>query len=603
MSDTQTLAPSPAPEPPAKGAPAKGAPSKGAPSKGAPSLGLGGSLRFVWTQLTSMRTALVLLFALAVAAIPGSLVPQRKVSPVRVSDFIRDNPTIGPIYDKVGLFEVYTSPWFSAIYLLLFLSLVGCIIPRVMVYARALRSQPPRTPRNLARLPAYASLSLATDGPAADSVLDEATAKLKAQRYRVTRDGDSVSAERGYLREAGNLVFHVSLLLLLLGVAVGGLLGFRGTSVVISGNGFSNNLTQYDDFTAGAWFSDRDLIPFSVVVKNFDAKFETGNVQRGAARLFEAAVEVTDKPGATPYDKLLEVNKPLNVNGTTVHLIGHGYAPKVTVKDGDGNIAFSGPIVFLPQDGNFTSAGVVKAPDARPERLAFEGFFLPTAVLDDQGPRSVFPDAANPAMFLNAWYGPPRVETGIPESIYSLDSTGLTPMKTAKGDIFRFALQEGKVVTLPDGHGTIEMTGWERWVKLQIGDTPGVGISLGAIAFAVAGLCLSLFIRPRRIFLRVREVDGGRRLIEVAGLDRADARAGLDDDVLELAATWSQDAVPDDEVLDDEVLDDGVLDVAVPEQVDGDIPAEDVGPKEAVDGSGPDDRGSITQDREGSSTR
>jgi cytochrome c biogenesis protein len=532
MADTKISNVPPAPAELPDGRPPK-------PTKGPPALGLGGGLRFLWTQLTSMRTALVLLFALAVAAIPGSLVPQRKISPIRVSDFIAEHPTLGPIYDKVGLFNVYTSPWFSAIYLLLFVSLVGCIIPRVRVYAKALRSRPPRTPRNLSRLPAYAVAEV--PGGDAEQILAQAAARLKEQRYRVIRDGDAVSAERGYLREAGNLVFHVSLLFLLLGVAVGGLYGFRGTSVVITGQGFSNNLIQYDDFSAGAWFKDSDLQPFTVAVSSFQAKFETGNVQRGAARLFEADVAVTDSPGGTPVQQKLEVNKPLNIDGTTVHLIGHGYAPTVTVKDGAGDIAFSGPVVFLPQDGNFTSAGVIKVPDGRPERLAFEGLFLPTAVLDDQGPRSVFPDAANPALFLNAWSGPPKKETGLPENVYSLDTDGLTQLKDGKGDTLRIALTPGTSYTLPDGRGTIQMDGWVRWVKLQIGDTPGVAISLGAIGFAVAGLCLSLFIRPRRVWVRARRGEDGPTLVEVAGLDRADARAGLDEDVAELAAGWSGD--------------------------------------------------------------
>ena len=129
----------------------------------APTLGVRGTLRWLWTQLTSMRTALVLLFALAVAAVPGSLVPQRDVSPIRVSDFIAQNPRIGPLYDTLGLFHVYTSAWFSAIYLLLFVSLVGCIVPRALVYAKALRSPPPRTPSNLSRLPAYATAELSAD--------------------------------------------------------------------------------------------------------------------------------------------------------------------------------------------------------------------------------------------------------------------------------------------------------------------------------------------------------------------------------------------------------------------------------------------------------
>ena len=47
----------------------------------------------------------------------------------------------------------------------------------------------------------------------------------------------------------------------------------------------------------------------------------------------------------------------------------------IAVRDGDGNVAFSGPVVFLPQDGNYTSYGVIKVPDARPYRLAFEAWY------------------------------------------------------------------------------------------------------------------------------------------------------------------------------------------------------------------------------------
>jgi cytochrome c biogenesis protein len=498
----------------------------------APALGWRGGLRFLWTQLTSMRTALVLLFALALAAVPGSLLPQRSVAPIRVSDYLAAHPRIGPIFDRVGLFEVYTSPWFSAVYLLLFVSLVGCIIPRIGVYARALRAQPPRTPRNLARLPAYST----TASPAGDGVLPRAADLLRSRRYRVVAREDSVAAERGYLREAGNLVFHVSLLFLLLGVALGVLFGFRGTSVVIVGQGFANNLTQYDDFSSGARFAETDLVPFGLTVKRFDVRFETGAVQTGAARQFRAEVDVVDRPGTAPRSEVLEVNRPLNIDGTTVHLIGHGYAPVVTVKDGAGNVAFSGPVPFLPQDGNFTSAGAIKVLDARPERLGFEAFFLPTAVVDEQGPRSVFPDAFDPALFTNVWYGPPQPETGRPENVYSLDTTGLTPLNTPDGDRVRLALKVGQGVTLPDGKGSIQLDGWTRWVKLQVSDTPGVTISLVALAFAVAGLCLSLFVRPRRVWVRVRAGDDGHNLVEVGGLDRADARVGLTDDVAELAA-------------------------------------------------------------------
>jgi len=223
-----------------------------------------------------------------------------------------------------------------------------------------------------------------------------------------------------------------------------------------------------------------------------------------------------------------------------VHLIGHGYAPQVTVKDAQGNVAFSGPVVLLPQDGNFSSIGTIKAPDARPERLAFEAYFFPTAVVGDQGPQSIFPDALNPALFVNVWHGPPRVETGRPENVYSLDTAGLSQLKDSDGQPVRISLKVGDGVNLPDGKGSIQLDGWVRWVKLQIGATPGVPISLIALGFAVTGLCLSLFVRPRRVWIRVRGADPGHRVVEVGGLDRADARVGLTEDVAELAAELSR---------------------------------------------------------------
>lgn len=487
-------------------------------------------VRFAWTQLTSMRTALTLLFIAAIAAIPGGLLPQRATEPQRVRDFIRDNPQLGKFYDGIGMFGVYTSVWFSAIYLLLLVSLLGCIVPRIATYAKAMRAEPVRTPANLSRLPEYAA---ADSDAEPERVLDEAEQRLRAKRFRIRRDTDSVSAERGYLREAGNLVFHVSLVFILFGVALGVLFGYRGSAVVLVGHGFSNNLTQYDDISAGAWFRDRDLRPFTVVVDDFTVRFETGKVATGAPREFRARVDVFDQGASAPRTETIEVNHPLELGGTQVHLLAHGYAPKVSVRDGQGNIAWSGPAVFLPQDGNFTSAGVINAVDARPQRLAFEGFFLPTATIDQRGPRSLFPDAILPQLVLTAWHGPPRTETGIPESVYSLNKAGLTQY-TTNGQPMRARMSVGDTIDLPDGTGSITFDGWQRWVKLQISDTPGMGITLASILVAVSGLCLSLFVRPRRLWVRARPGESGTQ-IEVAGLDQADARTGLADEVADLA--------------------------------------------------------------------
>ena len=65
-----------------------------------PALGPVGWARWGWRQLTSMRTALLLLLLLAIAAIPGSLVPQRSADPNGVSQYFTDNPDLAPILEK-----------------------------------------------------------------------------------------------------------------------------------------------------------------------------------------------------------------------------------------------------------------------------------------------------------------------------------------------------------------------------------------------------------------------------------------------------------------------------------------------------------------------
>ena len=115
-----------------------------------------GWARWVWRSLTSMRTALILLALLALAAVPGSLIPQRGVAsdPTAVVGFIRENPTLAPWMDRLGLFEVYASPCFAAIYLLLLVSMTGCVLPRCARLWRATRAEPPRAP---VRLPPIAA--------------------------------------------------------------------------------------------------------------------------------------------------------------------------------------------------------------------------------------------------------------------------------------------------------------------------------------------------------------------------------------------------------------------------------------------------------------
>src|SRR6201982_2029672 len=111
-----------------------------------------GWLRWGWRQLTSMRTALVLLFLLALGSVPGSVLPQQGSDPAAVQQYYASHPALAPWLNHLGLFNVFAAPWFAAVYLLLFTSLVGCVVPRTFKLAGSARKLPPRAPPHPTRV-------------------------------------------------------------------------------------------------------------------------------------------------------------------------------------------------------------------------------------------------------------------------------------------------------------------------------------------------------------------------------------------------------------------------------------------------------------------
>jgi cytochrome c biogenesis protein len=331
-------------------------------------------------------------------------------------------------------------------------------------------------------------------------------------------------------------VFHAALLLLLVAVGLGSLLGFQGSVLVVQGGSFSNTVSAYDTVQQGAAFDVEDLPPFTLTLDELAVRYEESGPQRGAPRDFRARVTYTDEPGAPARRADLRVNAPLRIGGSKVFLLGNGYAPEFTVRDGSGEVVFSGPVPFLPRDGNFASTGVVKVPGAVPTQLGFQGLFLPTAALHpSRGPISVFPDDRLPRAVLTAWTGNLGLDEGAAQSVYRLDTERMTQVRTAEGRPLAESLEPGASMTLPDGQGSITFDGVRRWASVQVSRDPGNGLALASAATALAGLMLSLFVRRRRVWVRAAPGADGRTLVEVAGLARADGD-GLPDEVADIAA-------------------------------------------------------------------
>ncbi len=443
-----------------------------------------------------MRTALMLLFLLALAAVPGSLLPQRPLSQTAVGQYFADHPQLAPVLNRFGFFDVFAAPWFAAIYLLLFISLIGCLVPRTWGHIRALRAEPPRAPSRLSRLPRHAEFPTRSS---AEQALDIAEEELRDLRYRVVRRDGAISAEKGLLKETGNIVFHLALLALLISLAIGRLWGYQGSVLVQEGQGFCNTFQQYDTYSAGPLIDGADLLPLCVDLLDFQARYEPNLTPAS----FTGDIRYSTTLGGAEQLTTIGINSPLRVDGMRLYLTGRGFAPifSVTLPDGTELSDLSAP--FLPTNtSTMISEGVLKLPDLGADRdqLALQGVFLPTA--QDAGGgllTSVDPRPLDPAVAIVVYAGTVGLDSGIPQNVFTLDQD-----RIQRGQLERVGsgnLRPGESLVLPDGT-SVTFTGFKEFAALQLHRDPSqLAVLLTALTM-LAGLTATLLVRRRRVFVR-----------------------------------------------------------------------------------------------------
>jgi cytochrome c biogenesis protein len=366
-------------------------------------------------------------------------------------------------------------------------------------------AKPPATPKNLNRLSHFHEFHGSQES------MDRAKSWFAKNRFRVRVDAKTISAEKGYLRETGNLLFHLSLILVLLGVSFGSLFGMRGEAIVNVGERFISVPTSYDTLSFGKLSNDASLSPFQIRVDKFDAEYDPKTT---SPRDYTAwvAVEIDGKSS----QEILKVNKPLTFGQTRVYLQANGYSPVVTVRDSQQNVVFQGPVPFLPQDGNLRSIGSIKVPDAKPS-VGFVASFLPTnSRTASQGSISIYPELLDPKLLFSIWQGDLGLDSGIPQSIYKIDTTNLKQIGLG-------SVKPGGTYEYEGGSITLETV--VPWVNLQVVRDPGKNFALVGGILAILGLLTSLYGRRRRIWIRIDD-----ERIEVAGLAKNSA-PGLENEI------------------------------------------------------------------------
>lgn len=503
--------------------------------------------RKAWNWLTSMRTALALLFLLAIAAIPGALLPQRSLNESNVIEYIENNGKLAEFYDKIQLFDVFSSTWFTAIYVLLLISLVGCILPRSWEHYKAMRAPVVRAPRNLARL-AHNGEGLVEKRE--EEVEKDARKLLKGWKiteYSAEEDRAgvrSIAAEKGYTRELFNLIFHLGIVGMIVTAGLGRLFYYEGHVIVVT-NGeqnqqnsvFCNTATaNYDSFRAGANFDGTGLTTFCFEAHDFSADY----LANGQAEMFRSNIsyavgdDIQNDP-ETWEDYELRVNHPLRIEGDRVYLQGHGFAPTFTVTWPNGETRTQ-TVQWRPDDPTFfLSSGVVRFdppagmyPDLyerRQNQLAIQGLFAPTAEWEGDNNElltSSYPAMRDPAVAIDIYRGDNGLDTGIGQSLFSLDSTLMHSGVLQK--IERVNLQIGDTVTLDDGT-TVSFDGASEFANYQISRDPTQNWVLVTTVISLVSLVGSLMIRRRRIWVRFYPQENGTTRVETGGLARTD-RAG-----------------------------------------------------------------------------
>ena len=503
--------------------------------------------RKAWNWLTSMRTALALLFLLAIAAIPGALLPQRSLNESNVIEYIENNGKLAEFYDKIQLFDVFSSTWFTAIYMLLLISLVGCILPRSWEHYKAMRAPVVRAPRNLARL-AHNGEGLVEKRE--EEVEKDARKLLKGWKiteYSAEEDRAgvrSIAAEKGYTRELFNLVFHLGIVGMIVTAGLGRLFYYEGHVIVVTdgeqnqqNSVFCNTATaNYDSFRAGANFDGTGLTTFCFEAHDFSADY----LANGQAEMFRSNIsyavgdDIQNDP-ETWEDYELRVNHPLRIEGDRVYLQGHGFAPTFTVTWPNGETRTQ-TVQWRPDDPTyFLSSGVVRFdppagmyPDLyerRQNQLAIQGLFAPTAQWEGDNNElltSSYPAMRDPAVAIDIYRGDNGLDTGIGQSLFSLDSTLMHSGVLQK--IERVNLQIGDTVTLDDGT-TVSFDGASEFANYQISRDPTQNWVLVTTVISLVSLVGSLMIRRRRIWVRFYPQENGTTRVETGGLARTD-RAG-----------------------------------------------------------------------------
>ncbi len=259
--------------------------------------------------LTDLRLAILLLLAIAVFSISGTVIEQGQ-SVAFYQDNYPEHPALFGFLSwrvilTLGLDHVYRTWWFLALLILFGTSLTACTFTRQFPALKAARRWKfYDQPRQFQKLALSAELDTGS--------LSSLTQLLQNRRYRVFHaEGDALYARKGIIGRIGPIVVHVGIVIILAGAIWGAMTGFLAQSMVPSGESFQvQNIVE-----AGPWAEGQIPKDWSLRVNRFWIDYTpTGGIDQ-----FYSDMSVLDKQGQEVKRKTIFVNEPLRYRGVTFY--------------------------------------------------------------------------------------------------------------------------------------------------------------------------------------------------------------------------------------------------------------------------------------------
>lgn len=265
--------------------------------------------------LADLRLAIVLLLAIALFSISGTVIEQGQSLAYYQSNYPEHPALFGFLTWKVlltlGLDHVYRTWWFLSILILFGSSLTACTFTRQFPALKAARRWKfYDEPRQFQKLALSAELDRGS--------LNSLTPLLEKRRYKVFQEGDTLYARKGIIGRIGPIVVHASMLIILAGAILGAMTGFIAQEMVPSGNTFQvKNIVD-----AGPYALPQIPKDWSVRVNRFWIDY----TPQGGINQFYSNLSVLDNQGQEVDKQTIYVNKPLRYRGVTLYQTDWGIA-------------------------------------------------------------------------------------------------------------------------------------------------------------------------------------------------------------------------------------------------------------------------------------